>query len=164
MTSTVVVIYLAIIAAKFAAKPKLKIRFKNGKNEVTFRADEKATLTLYLVNQGHFIAKPAALNVSVYVNFTPIFEPIEIRFGSALEKSSREVKTGKGGRKYLKTDEKITLYHEELGEDIEVDVKMPEKEGRYPIEIPAYSSEGSCGFQRLWVNVIKSEHFPNSKN
>ena len=154
--STIVIIYFAIIATNFAAKPKLKIRFKNGRKEVEFAVGEKATLKLHLENQGHwFTAKPAARKLALYVNFQPIFEPIEIRYGSTLERSNQEVKTGKAGRKYLKTEEIIYLYYEEPGEDVEVDVKMPETEGRYPIEIPAYSEEGSCGFQRLWLKVVK---------
>jgi len=154
--STIIIIYLALIAAKFAAKPKLKIKFENGRKEVQFAAGKKVTLKLHLENQGHwYSAKPAARKLALYVNFNPIFEPIEIRYGSTLERSNQDVKIGKSGRKYLKTEEIISLYHEEPGEDVEVDVRMPKIEGRYPIEIPAYSEEGSCGFHRLWVRVVK---------
>ena len=154
--STIVMIYLTFIVTKFTAKPKLKIRFKNGKKEAEFGAGKKATLKLYVENQGHwYAAKPAARKTALYVNFPPIFEPIEIRYGSNLEKSNRKVKIGKGGRKYLKTEEIIYLFYEEPGEEIEIDVKMPQIEGRYPIEIAAYSEEGSCGFQRLWLKVVK---------
>ena len=153
--TTTFVVYLTIEAVKFAAKPKLKIRFKDGRKEVEFAARQKATLILHLQNQGRWLAKPAARKLAVFVNFQPIFEPMEIRYGSVLEFSNREVRTGKGGRKYLRTEEVIYLYHEEPGEDLEVDVKMPDIEGRYPIDIPAYSEEGSCGFERLWIKVFK---------
>lgn len=153
--TTIFVIYLTIIAVKFAAKPRLRIRFKDGKKEAEFAAGERVTLKLYVENKGHwFAAKPAARKVVLYANFRPLFELTEIRYGSNLERSNQEVKIGKGGRKYLETEGIIYLYHEEPGEDVEVDVKTPEAEGRYPVEIPARSEEGSCGFERLWLKVV----------
>lgn len=60
----------------------------------------------------------------------------------------------KGASKYLKASG-IVLFREEGSESIEVDVKMPEKEGRYMFWIPIYSNEGSCGFEKLWLDVAK---------
>ncbi len=154
--STIVVIYLAFVAAQFAAKPKVDIRFKNGKKEFEVQAGEKATLKLQLENKGHWFSKPAARKLALFVNFEPVFEPIEVRYGSALEISNREVMTGTGGRKYLKVEDEIYLYHGDPGEDVQVDVKTPETEGRYLVEVAAYSQEGSCGLHRLWLRVIKS--------
>jgi len=151
---TILTIYFAFIRITFAAKPNLRIRFKDGKKEAELVAGEEATIKLHIENRGHWFAKPAAHDVFVYANFDPTFHLTELKYGSALEKSNQEVKIGKGGRKYLKA-EGIHLFYEEPGEDIEVYIKAPEKEGRYRLEIAADSREGGYRFQRLWLNVIK---------
>lgn len=153
---TIFIIYLTVIALKFAAKPRLKIRFVNREKEAEIPTGKVVTLKFCVENIGHwFTAKPAARRVVLYVNFESEFEPIEIRYGSALERSNKDVRIGKGGRKYMETEGIIYLYHEEPGEFVEVDVKTPEREGRYPIWIPARSEEGSCGFEKLWLKLVK---------
>lgn len=153
--TTIFIIYLTITAVKFAAKPKLKVRFADGKTETELPRNARQTIRLYVENVGHwYTAKPAARKTLVYANFDPAFEPIEIRYGSRLERSNREVKIGKDGRKYLETEDIIYLYHGEPGEYIEVDVKTPAEEGRYPIYIPIRSEEGSYEPQRLWLNIV----------
>jgi hypothetical protein len=58
---------------------------------------------------------------------------------------------GKGGSRYLRVTE-INLFHEEPGEDIEVDVKMPDKKGNFHIWIAAHSDQGDCGVHNFKVN------------
>ncbi len=144
---------------KFTAKPKLKITFKDKGRRPKFYEGEEAVLRFYLANVGHwYSAKPAATNTMFWVNFDPAFEPNKIRYGSSLEKENRQVRRGKGNSKYLKAS-KIHLFYEkiELGEDIEILVKMPKKEGVYPIWIPAHSDQGDCGVNKFKVKIVKKD-------
>jgi hypothetical protein len=155
--TTIFIIILTFLALKFQAKPKVKIRFKNGGRRIKFHVGEKATLRLHAENVGHwYSAKPAATNVILWVNFEPAFEPIEIRYGAALETRSHNVRYSKHGNKWLRASE-IHLFHQEAGEDFEVDVKMPEKEGLYKLWIPIHSDQGDSGFQKLWIKVVKGD-------
>ena len=118
-----------------------------------FHAGEKATLKFHLENVGHWYSKPAATNVTLWVNFKPKFEPTEIRYGSGAVplKENQDVGDGKGGSRYLKVSE-INLFREEPGEDIEVDVKVPDKKGIYPAWIAVHSDQGDCGVHKFKVN------------
>lgn len=150
---SVVVLLLTLLMLRFQAKPKLKIK---NRGDFVLHAGEKATLKFHIENVGHLYSKPAATNITLWVNFKPEFKPIEIRYGSGAVplKKSQDVGFGKGGSRYLKVS-KIKLFSEEPGEDIEVDVKMPDKKGIYPIWIAAYSDQGDCGVHNFKVNCNK---------
>jgi len=153
--TSISIIMLTYLMLKFQAKPKVNIRFKNGRRRIKLHADEKATLRFHAVNVGHwYSAKPAATNVMLWVNFEPSFEPIEIRYGSVLERKSRGLHLGKRGSKYLVASG-IYLFHQEAGEDFEVDVKMPDKEGMYQLWIPIHSDQGDCGVNKFKVKILK---------
>lgn len=151
--TTLFVIYLAIAAVRFGAKPRLGITFRGGRKTAECVAGERTTLGFHIWNKGHWLAKPMAQGVMINVNFSPEFSPTEIRYGSQLEKNSRNVMIGKVGRKYLNA-EGIQLPYDEPGEDFEVDLEVPDVEGRFPIEIPARSQDGGYGFARLWLSVV----------
>lgn len=151
VVSAVIIIFLTFIILKFTARPKVKIRFKNGKKEEEIFIGQEKNLIIHVENQGHCYAKPAARNTVFDVNFDPVFvELIKLEYGTAPPREDTKVKDGKGG-KFLSA-EGIYLFHEQPGEDFTVTVKGL-KQGRCPIEIPARSEEGSCGFQKLWLKV-----------
>lgn len=102
---------------------------------------------------GRWYAKPAATNVTLYVNFQQPVEPVKIRYGSTLEKEDQNVLLGKDNSKYLKATG-ISLFHEEPGEDVEVDMVAPARIGRYRIWIAARSDEGSYGIHRFRIDVV----------
>jgi hypothetical protein len=155
--TSISIIILTYLMLKFQAKPKVKIRFKNGRRRIKLPVGEKATLRFHAENVGHwYSAKPAATNVKLWVNFEPAFEPIEIRYGSVLERKSRELHLGVRDSKYLVASG-IYLFHHEAGEDFEVDVKMPEKEGLYKLWIPIHSDQGDSGVQKLWIKVVRGD-------
>jgi hypothetical protein len=63
------------------------------------------------------------------------------------------LKPGKGMMKYFRIDG-LQLFHEEPGEDVEVQVRLPVQPDTYLIQIAAYSDEGDCGVHRLPVTVV----------
>jgi hypothetical protein len=152
--TALIVVFLTFLILKFAAKPKLRIRLKDRGRKTRFHANEKITLKFHIENVGHwYSAKPAAINVILWVNFEQAFEPIELRYGADLGKRTRAVRSSKQGNKWLRASE-IHLFHQEAGEDIEVVVKMPEKKGRYRIWVTAHSNQGDCGVHKFWANII----------
>ncbi len=151
--TSLIVTFLTFLILKFEAKPKLKVRLKNGGRENRLHVNEKTTLKFYIENVGHwYSAKPAATNIILWVNFEQAFKPIELRYGDALEKTNVNIRSSKHGNKWVRASG-IHLFSQEAGEDIEVVVKMPGKKGRYRIWVTAYSDQGDCGVHKFWVKI-----------
>jgi hypothetical protein len=144
-------IFLGIIAfltLRFTAIPKINISLKDSKEcTLLCRPNETVKLTFNLKNVGRWYAHPPAKNVILYTNFPEPFELIEAHYGSALERSQRQVRIGKrydnlftGNMKYFRVDG-ITLFYEEPGEIVEVQIKTPNQLGIYPLRVAAHSDE-----------------------
>ncbi|MCK4821456.1 hypothetical protein KA005_37165, partial [bacterium] len=130
---------IAFLTLRFTAKPKLKIGLKDVEKiqgSYLFGSGQIAKLRFYLSNKGHFYAKPAIINVLLYINFHPSFDPIKANYGSVLELDTNEVHRGKHNSKYLVASG-IKLYHKEPGEEVVVQVKTPSDSGIYKCWIAA---------------------------
>jgi hypothetical protein len=146
---------LTFLMLHSSAKPKLKVTLSSpGKDKLEFHKGALSTLRFYLQNVGHWYgAKPAASNVTLWINFEPAFTPIKIRYGSNLQKRKKGFRRGKGGSKYVKA-KGIHLFHEEPGEAVEVRVKMPKEKGAYRFWVAAHANEGGCGVHKFKLEVI----------
>lgn len=153
--TTIFIIYLTILTLKISAKPRLKVFLKK-ENGAKFYPSEVVKLRYQLQNIGHWYGKPAAKNVTLYINFESSFEPIEISYGSNLEIKNHRVFRGKKNCKYMKA-EGIYLTYWEPGEEVEVKVKMPNEKGNYCSWIAAFSEEGDCGVYKFNIPVTKKE-------
>lgn len=154
--TSALIAYIAFLALGFAAKPKLKVTLKDGRKKVEFIKGEKKAIRFHIENVGRWYAKPAATNVTLYANFEQSVEPVKIRYGSTLEKEDQNVLLGRNNGKYLKATG-IMLFHEEPGEDVEIDVVAPARSGRYRIWIAAHSDEGACGVHRFHIAVVNEK-------
>lgn len=110
-------------------------------------------LKFYLLNKGHFYAKPAIIDMTLYVNFDPSFEPLSVRYGSILELESKEIHRGKNSSKYLVVTG-VKLYHKEPGEHILVKVRIPDAEGVYPCWISARADHDDLGYHHFPLKIF----------
>jgi hypothetical protein len=146
--------YLTFLMLQFTARPRLTITLLEQKK--AFKPGCVERLRFLAQCAGYWYARPAATNIRLYVNFDPAFEPLRIRFGSTLEKVEENVRRGKGQSKYLVASG-IHLSQQEPGEEIETEVKMPAKKGRYRCWISAYSDQGHCGVHSFELEVAGQE-------
>lgn len=147
--------YLAFLTLKFTAQPRLKIRILSESTrpvETVFACGERVVLHFNISNVGRWYAKPVATHIRLYFNFDPQCEPIEIRYGSTLEKTESNVRWGKAYSRYLKISG-IHLSYGEFGEETEVVVKMPAKPGSYKCWVSAFCDQGGCGVHRFFFEV-----------
>jgi hypothetical protein len=124
---------IAYLTLKFTAKPKIKVVFVGTENilgSYWFHSDQITNFRFYLENIGRFYAKPATSITTIYLNFDPQFEPISVRYGSTLEKNSKEIYRGKNNCKYFKVNG-LQLFHNEPGEEILAEVRLPKEPGMY---------------------------------
>jgi hypothetical protein len=101
--------------------------------------------------------KKAAADMRIYVNFTPDIEPVEVAFGSALELSDSNVRTGKGPSRYLVvTGVRISREEPVPYEDFTVRVQTPKKSGTYRgwITCFAHGSGDDCGVSHFQITVL----------
>lgn len=151
--TSILMAVLAFLALSFSAKPKLKLSLRDGGKRIKLMKGERRVVRFYAENVGHWYARPAARNVILYVSFQQPIEPIGIRYGSNLEKVNRNASPGKANSKYLKATG-VFLFHEEPGEEVEVDVIAPTRSGLYYMWISAHADEGGCGIHRFRVEVL----------
>lgn len=147
--TSLVVVYLTLLALRYTAKPRLRVSLLG---HGALPPGETVILRFRVSNRGHWYGRPAATNVVMFLNFPPEFKPIRARYGSSLEKVCEELKPGKGKTNYLKVDG-IQLFHEEPGEDIEVEVKLPPFPDTYEVRIAAYSEQGDCGVHKIPIRI-----------
>lgn len=156
--STVFIGYISFMMLSFATKPKLKMTLLSSTYERHFIPKQVAKIRIYIENVGRWYGKPAATSVRFYVNFPPIFDPIRIKFGSTLECIEENVGRGKGNSKYLKASG-IHLFPGEPGEEIEVEVEMPNEAGYHPFWVTAHSDQGDFGVVNFDIPVFQSGQF-----
>ena len=150
-------VYVAFLALRFTARPRIRISFSRDteRHLSTFAPGERVELMFTLTNIGHWFAHPAALSNTLYLNFDTAFEPIEARYGSALEFSTNEVRRGKNNCKYLKVSG-IHLFYGEPGELVVITTTMPAAPGTYEFWVASMSSGGDHGVQRFHLTVSTS--------
>jgi hypothetical protein len=155
VVSSSFLVLLTFLILKSSAKPKLRVTVSSpGKDKLEFHKGKLSTLRFYLQNVGHWYrAKPAANNVTLWINFEPAFKPIKVRYGSNLQKRKKGFRRGKGGSKYVKA-KGIHLFHEEPGEAVEVNVQMPAEVGTYSFWVAAHANEGDCGVHKFQLEII----------
>jgi len=146
-------LYLSFAALRHSAKPKARVRMTSGR---TLPCDTEQICVFDFVNQGHWYARPTAIDVVVFCNFDPQFELIECLYGSTQSYSNTDVKIGVGNMKYLKAKGLKLTYGEE-GEDVHVRVRTPADPGRYVIRISAFSDNGVSIKQEFKVTCKHQE-------
>lgn len=148
MITTVCALYLSLVALRHSALPRIDVRM------VAPRAIEcstEHTLIFEFGNVGHWYAKPMAVNVVVYCNFDPHFNPIEIAFGSV--QAYKDTWVGKGKMKYLKA-QGIKLAYGEEWEAMHTRVVAPATPGDYLVRISAYSDNGASMVKEFRINCV----------
>jgi len=136
--TTFCALYLAYVALKHSATPNIKIKMLN---DNIFICKQRAFFVFECTNIGYWYAKPTAINVTVFCNFAPDFELLELRYGSNLSYVDADAKIGVGKMRYLKA-KGLKLTHGEEGEAIQVKVITPKDEGDYKVRLTAYSDNG----------------------
>ncbi len=138
---------------QFTAKPRVDFHVMAENPALAFHAGHNARLSLHCQNVGRWYARPAATNLRVYINFDPALEPLRLKYGSQLERSEeqvQEVRRGKRNSKYMKAVG-IQLFHGEPGEDVEMEVRMPDHAGLYKCWVAAYCDDGDCGIHEFTI-------------
>jgi hypothetical protein len=148
--TTMVVVYLTLLALKHTAKPKIKIIWTN--KNLCFTTSTCYQLLFNLLNTGHWYGRPAAKNIVFYFAFLPPIELNKIKFGSSLEKENTKVLKGKGDSIYLKV-EGVHLMYSEPSEKIELSLTTPETPGKHNFWITACSEDGVFDIFRYQFNV-----------
>ena len=136
--TTIAVLCLAYIALGQTARPKIAVRLHSPKRGGC-RIDQSQLFVFEVVNVGHWYGSPIAVDVTLFVNFSPQFELIELRFGSVQELVNTDVRVGKCGMPYLKAHG-LKLSRSETGEEVHVLVRTPRSPGKYRVRATAYSA------------------------
>ena len=136
--------YLALLALRFTAKPKIKITLRNFSGKGFVPCGQIVWLVFYIENVGHWYAKPAVTNLRLWINFDNAFDPIQLRWGSQFEKINQNVRPVRNYAKCL-TAHGIHVFNREPGEEVKVAARMPHQEDVYRFWIAAHSDQGDCG-------------------
>lgn len=102
------------------------------------------------------VLKRSASDLRIYVNFPPSFDPIEVRYGSSMERVSSNMRIGKGGCKYLVVDRVRVSRREPIGyEDFVVKVRTSSVAGEWLgwTTVFAHGSVDDCGVDRFKLRV-----------
>ncbi len=145
--------YITFLTLRFTAKPLVKFTIRGERKELVFNTREIAKLWLHCENVGRWYARPAATNLRLYVNFDPVLEPISLKYGSQLERLEEkvhEVRRGKRNAKYMKAAG-IQLFFGEPGEEVEIEVQMPNRSGGHRCWVAGYCDEGDCGIYEFTI-------------
>ena len=92
----------------------------------------------------------------IFVNFTPDIEPLVATFGSALELTDSNVRTGKGPSRYLVvTGVRVSREEPVPYEDFTIGAQMSSMPGSYAgwITCFAHGSLDDCGVSHFTINV-----------
>ncbi len=140
--------YLALV---YTAKPRVDVVLVNSQvyatssdQDLQFRVEMKSRI------------KKAAADMRIYVNFVPDIEPINARFGSALELDTDNVRTGKGPSRYVVvTGVRISKLEPVPYEDFVVRARMAKAPGIYKgwVTCFAYGSADDCGVSHFTITV-----------
>lgn len=159
--TTIVVVYLTLLALKHTAKPKIKIEWAEKNKNFTSGTDYQ--LSFYLSNTGHWYGKPAAKKIIFNFAFLPPVKLNKIKFGSSQERVNTNILIGKGNSNYLKADG-IYLMFGEPSEKIELFLTTPENIGKYDFWITACSEDGVFDIFRFKLNVANKKKKTPSVN
>jgi hypothetical protein len=146
-------IYIAYLALVHTAKPRISVFLHEPRKQPCSRTLE---LHYELTNRGFWYALPPAIDVTIFCDFDPAFEPICLGYGSQQEMNATEVRIGKGGRKFLKA-KGLKLIADDLGEIIRIQVRTPPVPGRYLTRISAYSVNGLSHFEDFYIECHMEE-------
>src|SRR5665213_2458854 len=91
-------IFIALLALRHTAKPKIDVLLLNSEDDVLDCGNE-VTFIFEIYNVGYWYAAAPALNITLYCNFDPAFDLVELRYGSIQEYSNKHVRVGKEGIK-----------------------------------------------------------------
>ncbi|OIQ73230.1 hypothetical protein GALL_451320 [mine drainage metagenome] len=139
VVTTICALFLSYTALKHTVRPNIGVQMLNDTNLV---CGKKTTFIFEFTNQGYWYGSPIAVDVTVYCNFEPVFDLLEIAYGSIQEIVNTEVRIGVGRMKYLKA-KGLKLSRREAGEQIHVKVMTPRLPGTYLIRISAYSENAA---------------------
>jgi hypothetical protein len=143
-------IYIAILALKHTAKPKVDVVMLSPLHEVLVCASE-VNFIFEIYNVGYWYGAAPALDIMVFCNFDPSFELSELRYGSVQELSNTHVRLGKGGQKFIRAKQ-IKLPSKGYAEKIHFFTTTPGRPGSYRVRITAYSSSGASAKREYSVN------------
>jgi hypothetical protein len=155
--TTICTLFISFIALQHSARPRIQARLLT---EDKVQTGIEAIFLFEVTNIGQWYAKPPAINVLVYFNFDPAFEPIELLYGSAQEISNKHVRMGKGGMKFLRAKE-IKLSYGGEAERLQVTTRTPQRGGLYRLRISAFSENGAS-FNRdyhIRVREVQPENY-----
>ncbi len=148
---SIVALVVSYVALIYTARPRVKVALIN---EKIFNPGQVATLRFRVTMQSRL--RRAASDLRIFVNFEPAVEPLVANFGSALELTDSNVRTGKGPSRYV-TITGIRVSREEPMpyEDFTVEAKIPMKPGVFNgwITCFAHGSTDDCGVSRFWIVV-----------
>lgn len=133
--TTICALYLAYAALKHSARPNVKVAMLNPDSQT---CSVTTRFVFQFTNVGHWYAKPPAINVVAFCNFSSEFEILELRYGARQQFSKTKVRIGVGNVKYLKATG-LKLSYGDVSEEVHVTAKVPERKGEYLIKISAYS-------------------------
>jgi hypothetical protein len=134
-------IFIAFLALRHTAKPKIDVLLLNSKDDVLDCGSE-VMFIFEVYNVGYWYAAAPALNITLYCNFDPAFDPVELRYGSIQEYLNKHVRVGKGGLKYIRA-KGLKLSQRGEAEKVYVRSFVPKQPGRYRIKATAFSDEGT---------------------
>ncbi len=138
--TAIVAIVIAWLALKHTAKPRIEIRLLSPSRLI---CDMEHSFVFEFSNVGHCYAQPSATDMRVFCNFPAEFKPLSIRYGSIQDEEAKEVKTGKGGAKYLMATG-MELNYEEPPEHVHVVARTPPSGGEYLIRVVARPANGDA--------------------
>jgi hypothetical protein len=148
--SALAVSYLALL---YTARPKVRVTLLN---DESFKPGQVVTLSFRVTMRSRL--KRAVSDLRVFTNFVPDVEPLVVSFGSALELTDSNVRTGKGPSRYM-TVTGIRISREEPVpyEDYTIAAKMPDEAGIFKgwITCFAHGSTDDCGVSHFAIKVTK---------
>jgi len=136
--TTVSTLYLSYIALVHTAKPRIVINLKNDRSIL---CGDEINFKFCVQNIGHWYAKPMAINLIVYCNFSKELELKKMFFGSIQQQVDDIIKKGVGDMNYFEASG-LKVGKGKDGEEIHVIAQTPEKPGTYFIRVDAYSDNG----------------------
>jgi hypothetical protein len=142
-------IYIAFLALRHTAKPRIRVVLLNSEDEV-LPCGKEVTFVYEVYNVGYWYGAAPAIDVTVYCNFDPAFQPIELRYGSVQEMSNTHVRIGKGGLKYIRATG-LKLVRKREAERIHVVARTPVTPGAFKINAAAFSKDGASASSEFQI-------------
>jgi hypothetical protein len=142
---------ISYVALLYTARPKVRVTLLN---DESFKPGQVVTLKFRVEMRSRL--RRAASDLRIFVNFVPDIEPLVASYGSALELSDSNVRTGKGPSRYL-TVTGIRVSREEPVpyEDFTIRAQMPSETGTFKgwITCFAHGSTDDCGVSHFAIKV-----------